>query len=263
MRTNVKLFESAEFGKVLPVATEVLDGVEQLTIDARKLHAALRVGCDYSTWVRRRINEYNFVENQDFIVFINSEENSGRGRPSKEYRLSLDMGKELAMVENNEEGRKIRRYFIECEKALRANVLAQRPLLLDERLAAARIVLDCAGITGNQLALGIDRIYRLETGQSALESSGVELVAPMQTQLLTPTQIGKLLTPPLSARKVNIILELHDYQTNINGLWTPTEKGLEAGAVLMDTGKLHSGGTPVRQLKWPESILRFLKAAVV
>lgn len=167
------------------------------------------------------------------------------------------------MVENNEEGRKIRRYFIECEKALRANVLAQRPPLLDERLAAARIILDCIGIKGNQLALGLDRLHRRELGYSALEATGIELIAPTQEQVLTPTQIGKLLTPPLSARKVNIILELHDYQTNINGLWTPTEKGLEAGAVLMDTGKLHSGGTPVRQLKWPESILRFLKAEVV
>lgn len=263
MSTNVKLFESAEFGKVLPVATEVLDGVEQLTIDARKLHAALKVGRVFAAWITGRIEEYKFNENKDFIVFTEMGKNPLGGRPSKEYRLSLDMGKELAMVENNEEGRKIRRYFIECEKALRANVLAQRPPLLDERLAAARIILDCIGIKGNQLALGLDRLHRRELGYSALEATGIELIAPTQEQVLTPTQIGKLLTPPLSARKVNIILELHDYQTNINGLWTPTEKGLEAGAVLMDTGKLHSGGTPVRQLKWPESILRFLKAEVV
>lgn len=41
------------------------------------------------------------------------------GRPSKEYIISLDMAKELAMVENNEQGRKIRRYFIEVEKQFR------------------------------------------------------------------------------------------------------------------------------------------------
>ena len=89
------------------------------TVNARELHAFLEVGKDFSTWLKDRIEQYNFIENQDFIIFPETGEKSGRGRPAKEYYLSLDMAKELAMVERNEKGKQARQYFIECER--RAN----------------------------------------------------------------------------------------------------------------------------------------------
>ncbi|EOH1018797.1 antA/AntB antirepressor family protein, partial [Campylobacter coli] len=57
----------------------------------------------------------NFIENQDYIIEIVYT----KGRPRKEYYVTLDMAKELCMVENNEKGRQARRYFIECEKRLK------------------------------------------------------------------------------------------------------------------------------------------------
>lgn len=89
------------------------------TVDARELHAFLEVGKDFHTWLKDRIAQYDFVENQDFGIFPNSGENTGRGRPAKNVILSLDMAKELAMVERNWRGRQARKYFIECEKRLR------------------------------------------------------------------------------------------------------------------------------------------------
>lgn len=89
------------------------------TVNARELHTFLEVGKDFSNWIKDRIEQYNFVENQDFIIFAEIGEKSGRGRPSKEYYLSIDMAKELAMVERNEKGKQARQYFIECER--RAN----------------------------------------------------------------------------------------------------------------------------------------------
>lgn len=61
----------------------------------------------------------NDVENQDFQVFNQKVKNSNGGRSRKEYALSLDMAKELCMIENNEQGRLFRKYFIEVEKAAR------------------------------------------------------------------------------------------------------------------------------------------------
>ena len=84
----------------------VIDGVNQLAVDARDLHKFLKVGRDFSNWIKGRIAQYVFIENQDFIVFANSGENPKGGRPAIEYHLTLDMAKELSMVENNEEGRK-------------------------------------------------------------------------------------------------------------------------------------------------------------
>lgn len=69
----------------------------------------------------RRIEEYGFEENRDFTVLKNEHGRniSGKSISNKEYLISLDMAKELAMVENNEQGRKIRRYFIEVEREFR------------------------------------------------------------------------------------------------------------------------------------------------
>ena len=77
----------------------------QQTVNARELHAFLESKQDFSTWIKNRINEYGFLENQDFIIFTENSVKIQRGRPSKEYQISLDMAKELAMVERNEKGK--------------------------------------------------------------------------------------------------------------------------------------------------------------
>lgn len=71
-------------------------------VNARDLHQFLEVGKDYSTWIKDRINKHDFVENQDFIVFPESGENLQGGRPRIGYAISIDIAKELSMVENND-----------------------------------------------------------------------------------------------------------------------------------------------------------------
>ncbi|MFS1584025.1 MAG: antA/AntB antirepressor family protein [Candidatus Arsenophonus phytopathogenicus] len=88
------------------------------TVNARDLHQFLEVGKDFSNWIKDRIKQYGFVENIDYIVFANSGENPFGGRPAKEYHISLDMAKELSMVERNEKGKQARQYFIECERQI-------------------------------------------------------------------------------------------------------------------------------------------------
>lgn len=75
-----------------------------VTVNARELHTFLGVGRDFNTWIKARIEKYEFQENQDFIVLPNSGENPLGGRPSIEYHISIDMAKELSMVENNSVG---------------------------------------------------------------------------------------------------------------------------------------------------------------
>ena len=88
----------------------------QRAVSARELHLFLGVGRDFSNWIKGRIEEYGFIENQDYMVFAEIGENSNGGRPLKEYALTLDMAKELSMVEKTERGKQARRYFIEMEK---------------------------------------------------------------------------------------------------------------------------------------------------
>lgn len=83
------------------------------TVDARQLHSFIENGDRFAGWIADRVRQYDFVEGTDFVTYsVNSE----KGRPAKEYAISLDMAKELAMVERNEKGKRARRYFIECER---------------------------------------------------------------------------------------------------------------------------------------------------
>ncbi|ELI5664265.1 TPA: phage antirepressor Ant [Escherichia coli] len=105
--------------QLIPVFNGTISNETALLVNARDLHTFLDVGKRFASWIVERIAEYGFVENQDFMIISQVREKIGRGRPAKDYHLTLDTAKELAMVERNEKGRQVRRYFIECEKRLR------------------------------------------------------------------------------------------------------------------------------------------------
>lgn len=74
-------------------------------IDARTLHKELKVGKDFTNWIKGRISKYEFVENEDYKFSPKRAKTSKQGgRPSNNYSLTLDMAKELSMVENNKIG---------------------------------------------------------------------------------------------------------------------------------------------------------------
>lgn len=100
-------------------------------VNARDLHAALQTSTRFNDWITRRITQYGFVEGEDFTLLKNEYPQNtsvagsaddvgmkfGEGADGRiEYHLTLDMAKELAMVENNEIGRQVRKYFIKIEK---------------------------------------------------------------------------------------------------------------------------------------------------
>ncbi|ECL4916027.1 phage antirepressor Ant [Campylobacter jejuni] len=90
-------------------------GAEINSANAREIFQFLNSEQEYANWIKNRISHYDFIENQDYIIELVYT----KGRPRKEYYVTLDMAKELCMVENNEKGRQARRYFIECEKRLK------------------------------------------------------------------------------------------------------------------------------------------------
>ncbi|EFJ4043871.1 TPA: phage antirepressor Ant [Escherichia coli] len=125
--------------QLIPVFNGTISNETTLLVSARDLHTFLDVGKRFASWIVERIAEYGFVENQDFMIISQVREKIGRGRPAKDYHLTLDTAKELAMVERNEKGRQIRRYFIECEKKLR-NI---QPVQTEQQFTAEEIILLC------------------------------------------------------------------------------------------------------------------------
>ncbi|WP_415519305.1 MAG: antA/AntB antirepressor family protein [Desulfovibrio aminophilus] len=120
--------------KLLPIGNcpSFEDGLID-TVNARDLHAALHVGKQFATWITERIEQCNFKENEDFVVFPGTGKNPLGGRPVKDYFISLDMAKHLAMLQRSEVGKYVRTYFIEHEKQSRAIM----PPSLEAKVAAA------------------------------------------------------------------------------------------------------------------------------
>ncbi|MFQ6793810.1 MAG: phage antirepressor KilAC domain-containing protein [Thomasclavelia sp.] len=88
---------------------------DRITLSARELHEFLEIKTEFAKWMHRMC-EYGFNENTDYRVIVKNDENPLGGRPSTDYEISLDMAKEIAMIQRNEKGKEARQYFIEVEK---------------------------------------------------------------------------------------------------------------------------------------------------
>ncbi|WP_334472223.1 antA/AntB antirepressor family protein [Arsenophonus sp. PmNCSU2021_1] len=111
------------------------------TVNARDLHAFLKITTRFNDWINRRIAEYGFEENIDYIIvenlsYSNLSSAKSRQRMMKDYYISIDMAKELSMVERNEKGKQARQYFIECER----RVLQPQTLLPTTKELALMVV---------------------------------------------------------------------------------------------------------------------------
>jgi anti-repressor protein len=89
-------------------------------VSARELHEFLEVTERFSQWITKRISKYDFVEGEDFTsVKTFTLVNNGAERELEDYAITIDMAKELSMIQNTNKGKEARKYFIECEKQLK------------------------------------------------------------------------------------------------------------------------------------------------
>ena len=95
-------------------------GIE--TVNARELHAFLEVKTRFNDWIANRISEFGFAENKDFVSLT---ENLVSGGKKNVFHISIDMAKELSMLERNDKGKQARLYFIECERIAKAKQVPQ------------------------------------------------------------------------------------------------------------------------------------------
>lgn len=105
--------------ELVRIEESVIGTEKRKNVNARDLWKALGSKRQFGNWIEDRLS--GFVEGQDFT--INKIVKTGKGASGKqlykEYIITLDVAKHLAMLERNDQGRKIRQYFIEIEKAYR------------------------------------------------------------------------------------------------------------------------------------------------
>lgn len=123
--TNVEL---VPLGEELNIRT---DENGETIISGRELHESLKISTQYTKWFER-MTEYGFVENVDFIA-ISQKRLTAQGNETTytDHLLKLDMAKEIAMIQRTPEGKRIRQYLIQVEKAWNSpEKIMERALLI-------------------------------------------------------------------------------------------------------------------------------------
>lgn len=252
--------------ELITLHSQTIAGSTTETISARELHVFLESKQDFSTWVKARINDYGFQENVDFVKVKDPAPQKNGAEESKgyenwtvrvEYYITLDMAKELAMVERNEKGKQARQYFIECEKKLRGS----QPQVVGELVApsnnfnALYSVMRTIGLDNNAAAISANQAVLKVSGVNLLELTGqTHLLAERQERWYTPTQLGQMCSPTMPPKNFNLLLAAHNLQVRVGDSWVALEAGEEYSR-LFDTGKRRGNGTPVLQLKWSSQVL--------
>jgi len=115
--------------ELVPIGQKTIGGKVVPTVDARLLHDFLENKAQFADWIKERIEQFGFTQGIDFVQFHQKMKNSIK--PRIEYDLTLDMAKELSMVERNEKGKQARQYFIECERLAKQAAIDPMQILND------------------------------------------------------------------------------------------------------------------------------------
>lgn len=134
-----------------------------------ELHAVLEVKSPYREWYRRRFEDCDALENTDYTS-VEISTVSG-GSPRKDHIIRLDIAKEMAMLERNDKGKQVRRYFIEIEKKYKQKILPPEPK--EERLDSVN---EAVKILAPMMEkCGCNAQIQLLTAKALYEKTGVNL----------------------------------------------------------------------------------------
>lgn len=113
------------------IKIETLENGAQ-AVSARELYKFLEIKTAFKDWFPRMC-EYGFTDQVDFCSFLS--ESTG-GRPAQDYVITIDMAKEICMIQRSEKGKQARQYFIECERQLQ--MMQQDSYMITDKVARAQ-----------------------------------------------------------------------------------------------------------------------------
>lgn len=220
---------------------------ETPTVSCRDLHKALGVRTAYKDWFPRMC-EYGFVEGKDFCSFLS--ESTG-GRPAYDHRITIDMAKELCMIQRTDAGKRCRQYFIEVEK----------------RWNTPEAVMARALQLANRQLEEIKKQNQTLIATTAIQSQQIEMLQPKADYTdeilkaygcVNITQIAK--DYGLSGTALNRILAEHRIQYMTGGQWVLYAKYANCGYVKSETERINRHGIPDVRIhtKWTEKGRRFI-----
>lgn len=245
----------------LSLAQSLYSSNKQFPVDFDDAWQWLEYGTKYDAKVS--FKKSGFTEDLDYI---SSQESSGKptgGRPIEKILLTVDCFKTWSMMVNTDKGKEVRLYFLECEriatKTLSVNTISQAEStkeLIDIASFAIDLVFSNTGIKSELVAgIKLNAIKELAPQVAPQIEAARQLLinsTASEAKLVTVTELGKLLYPPLSAIKTNELLIAKGYQVknaNKKGqkdlTYMPTALGEEYSSKLLAT---HSPRSPEKYI---------------
>lgn len=160
-----------KFEQLIPVN---VDSPDRITVSARDLHAALEVKDHFKDWFPRMC-DYGFEEGKDFCGFLR--ESSG-GRPARDAEITIEMAKEICMLQRSEKGKQARQYFIQLEKAWNSpeKVMARALQIASDKIKGlqAKIEEDAPAVRFANAITGCDTNILVRDMAKLLKQNGVD-----------------------------------------------------------------------------------------
>lgn len=234
-----------------------------IAVSGRDLHEFLEVNSNFTTWLSRMV-EYGFTKGKDFLPKM--EESTG-GRPSQDYIMTLDMAKEIAMIQRSDKGKQAREYFIACEKQLKQVPQQIAETKLPSQIAAAEM----QSMANYKTALlgfidglkpdvaEVRTIKHLRPQLTQIDCDDILTLIPGRTDIddigyYTPTTLGENVGNK-SPQVINQALADLGFQTKTNKTWKLTEAGKQYGEML----PWENHGRAGFKIAWNEKALDALK----
>lgn len=134
---------------LLQISTSTIGSEQVNSVNAKEIHEYLGVKTHFTTWIKRAIEKYDFEEHLDFSIL--KTRNPGGGNSILHYIVTLDMAKELSMLENSPKGKETRKFFISFEKKATSTIKSQ-----NTQIQLLQQMLD-------QVAIADQRITKIES----------------------------------------------------------------------------------------------------
>ena len=245
----------------------VFSNKDELKVSGRKLHMFLEVTTPYHIWMPRMV-EYGFEKDKDYVLNtqkcskFDTDGSNGAGRPSTDHILTIDMAKEIAMLQRTEKGKQARKYFIECEKKLKA--MPAPSYLIEDEIERAK-----AWIAEQEATRALQAENKQLEGEVLTLTNTINELEPKATYLdkilsckdgLTVSQIAS--DYGMSAMALNQKLHELGVQRKVNGQWLLYSKYLGKGYTKSVSfyveGKSGKGDKLVNNTQWTQKGRMFL-----
>lgn len=221
---------------------------DQPTVSARDLHEGLKIETPFKKWIDRMC-EYGFESGKDFWTKMS--ESTG-GRPATDYQISVDMAKQICMIQRTDKGKQYREYFLDLEKAWNSPeaIMARALQMANKSIDSLK---EQCKFLGGQLVEQQKLIAELQP-----KANYVDTILSSRSLVVT-TQIAK--DYGMTATTLNKILHDMGIQYKTNGQWVLYHPYQGKGYVSSKTIKIErrdDRADVVMQTQWTQKGRLFL-----